>query len=167
MDGTPSSVINLGRVKWFNNKSGFGFITVTDGQNINSDIFVHHSAIQVDSEQYKYLVQGEYVEFILSNVLNSNKHQVQATNVKGIKGGKLMCETRNDMKSSKLNYKDDFQQAILNKKNLNDNGSIPKIISKLNIPKISDHQFIPNFPKYPVKRQLTNDFEHSELEFYN
>jgi len=58
----------LGRVKWFNNKAGYGFITVTDGSHSGSDIFVHHSAIGVSSEQYRYLVQGEYVEFGLSTV---------------------------------------------------------------------------------------------------
>ena len=56
----------LGRVKWFNNKAGYGFITVTDGAQSGSDIFVHHSAINVENQQYKYLVQGEYVEFDMS-----------------------------------------------------------------------------------------------------
>jgi cold shock CspA family protein len=32
-----------GRVKWFNNKAGYGFITATDGPNSGTDIFVHHS----------------------------------------------------------------------------------------------------------------------------
>ena len=58
----------IGCVKWFNNKAGYGFITVTDGSKAGSDIFVHHSSIQIDTEQYKYLVQGEYVEFSLSAV---------------------------------------------------------------------------------------------------
>lgn len=85
----------LGRVKWFNNKAGYGFITVTDGSHSGSDIFVHHSSIGVSSEQYRYLVQGEYVEFSLSTVQTGN-HQFQASSVSGIKGGKLMCETRNE-----------------------------------------------------------------------
>ena len=84
-----------GRVKWFNNKAGYGFITVTDGPKSGSDVFVHHSSIKVVSEQYKYLVQGEYVEFTLSTVAG-DKHECQATDVSGIKGGKLMCETRNE-----------------------------------------------------------------------
>ena len=41
-----------GRVKWFNNKAGYGFITVTDGSRSGSDIFVHHSSIQVENQQY-------------------------------------------------------------------------------------------------------------------
>lgn len=84
-----------GRVKWFNNKAGYGFITVTDGPKSGSDVFVHHSSVKVDAEQYKYLVQGEYIEFSLATVEN-DKHECQATNVSGIKGGKLMCETRNE-----------------------------------------------------------------------
>ena len=88
-----------GRVKWFNNKAGYGFITVTDGPKSGSDVFVHHSSIKVDSEQYKYLVQGEYIEFALSTVA-SDKHEVQASEVCGIKGGKLMCETRNETRSA-------------------------------------------------------------------
>ena len=67
---TPSAAASssdrlTGRVKWFNNKAGYGFITVTDGSRSGSDIFVHHSVIGVASQQYKYLVQGEYVEFDL------------------------------------------------------------------------------------------------------
>ena len=93
-----------GRVKWFNNKAGYGFITVTDGPKSGSDIFVHHSSVKVDSEQYKYLVQGEYIEFALSTVA-SDKHECQATDVSGIKGGKLMCETRREFKIARTSYK--------------------------------------------------------------
>lgn len=82
-----------GRVKWFNNRSGFGFITVCDeGDLKDKDIFVHWSAIKVENSQYKYLVQGEYVEF---NVVKPEKgeHEYNAVNVSGVKGGNLMCET--------------------------------------------------------------------------
>lgn len=88
----------IGRVKWFNNKAGYGFITVTDGSKAGSDIFVHHSAIKVDTEQYKYLVQGEYVEFSMM-VTTSDKHEFQAGDICGVKGGKLMCETRREFRS--------------------------------------------------------------------
>lgn len=82
-----------GKVKWFNNKAGFGFITVCDGEHSGKDIFVHYSAIQVQNSQYKYLVQGEYVDFLLVKPDNS-EHEYHAINVGGIKGGSLMCETR-------------------------------------------------------------------------
>ena len=48
---------------------------------------------QVGQEQYRYLVQGEYVEFKLCNV-KDDSHKWQAGYVKGINNGKLMCETR-------------------------------------------------------------------------
>ena len=83
----------LGQVKWFNNKAGYGFITVNDGEYAGKDIFIHYSTIHVTNSQYKYLVQGEYVEFNL--VKSSNEaHEYQATEISGIKGGPLMCETR-------------------------------------------------------------------------
>jgi len=94
----------LGRVKWFNNKAGYGFITVTDGERSGSDIFVHHSGIRVSSEQYRYLVQGEYVEFTLDATQNG-AHEVQAKNVSGIHGGLLMCETRRDFRQARQSYR--------------------------------------------------------------
>ena len=90
-----------GRVKWFNNKAGYGFITITDGDKSGTDVFVHHTKVIVSSEQYKYLVQGEYVEFELSEMSNDEKHEFQASNVRGMQGGKLMCETRNEGRASR------------------------------------------------------------------
>ena len=46
-----------GRVKWFNDQKGFGFIEVAGSQ----DVFVHHSAIQ--GEGFKSLKEGDEVEF--------------------------------------------------------------------------------------------------------
>ena len=106
---TPSSERLIGRVKWFNNKAGYGFITVTDGSRSGSDFFVHHSAIDVENQQYKYLVQGEYVEFSLVKT-TSGDHEWQATTVNGIKGGKLMCETRRDLKLARTAYKSETGQ---------------------------------------------------------
>jgi len=100
---TPSQHL-LGRVKWFNNKTGYGFITVTDGSQSGTDVFVHHSAVNVENQQYKYLVQGEYVEFDLIKT-ESEKHEWQASKVCGIKSGKLMCETRHELKLARTEYK--------------------------------------------------------------
>ena len=49
---------NTGRVKWFNDAKGFGFITPEDG---SKDCFVHHSAIQ--GSGFKSLAEGDRVEF--------------------------------------------------------------------------------------------------------
>lgn len=105
---TQSTDRFTGRVKWFNNKAGYGFITVTDGPKSGTDIFVHHSSINVSTQQYKYLVQGEYIEFTLSNVSSGN-HEFQAVDVSGIKGGQLMCETRHELRTVRTNYKDQAQ----------------------------------------------------------
>ena len=100
-ESSCEATTTTGCVKWFNNKAGYGFITVNDvGKNEPTDIFVHHTAIQVSQSQYKYLVQGEYVELTISPVDN-DKHEVQVSDVRGIKGGKLMCETRNEIRSSR------------------------------------------------------------------
>lgn len=107
---TQTSSQLIGRVKWFNNKAGYGFVTITDGEKSGTDVFVHHSSINVSSQQYKYLVQGEYIEFKLINVKNST-HECQAADVSGIKGGKLMCETRHEFKIARNNYRTTVKQT--------------------------------------------------------
>jgi len=46
-----------GKVKWFNDKKGYGFIAMEDG----TDVFIHYSSIQGDG--YKTLKEGDDVEF--------------------------------------------------------------------------------------------------------
>ena len=53
-----------GQVKWFNNKAGYGFITVSSGEHKDKDIFTHYSGIRVTNSQYKYLIQ----ESMLSSI---------------------------------------------------------------------------------------------------
>ena len=86
-----------GKVKWFNNKTGYGFIE-TD----NEETFVHHTGLTSETP-YKYLVQGEYVEYSKSSYggrttaespAGYGKNRMVAVDVTGIKRGHLMCETR-------------------------------------------------------------------------
>lgn len=87
-----------GRCKWFNNKAGYGFLTVVrsdDDSKVGTDVFAHHSGIVVSTEQYKYLVQGEYVDFQMTET-NGGQHSVQASEITGVGKGPLMCETRNE-----------------------------------------------------------------------
>lgn len=60
-----------GRVKWFNNSKGYGFISRDSG----ADVFVHHSAIQ--GEGYRSLEEGQEVEFEVTQGPKGD----QATNV--------------------------------------------------------------------------------------
>ena len=60
-----------GTVKWFNERKGYGFITLESGD----DVFVHHTSIQ--GEGFKTLNEGEVVEF---EVAPGRKGQ-QAVNV--------------------------------------------------------------------------------------
>lgn len=64
----------LGKIKWFNNEKGYGFI---EGDN-DEDIFVHYTAIKQDG--YKSLLEGQIVEYEL---LETEKG-LQAINVKEV-----------------------------------------------------------------------------------
>ena len=63
-----------GKVKWFNESKGFGFISQEDG----GDIFVHFSAIQ--STGFKTLTEGQSVSFDVAQ----GKKGLEAENVKPI-----------------------------------------------------------------------------------
>ena len=117
----------LGRVKWFNNRAGFGFISVLEGEKAGEDVFTHHSGISVDTEQYKYLVQGEYVEFEL-RASDNEEHPYQAGSVRGVKGGMLMCETRMAMRrdSNKDGQFDEKRPRTTSRRNPRRGGGGPR-----------------------------------------
>ena len=74
------------RVKWFNPKAGYGFLTDCSD---SKDVFVHHSQITTKDNVYKTLTQGEYVDF---GTTTDESGKILATNVTGVKGGPLLCE---------------------------------------------------------------------------
>jgi CspA family cold shock protein len=65
-----------GKVKWFNDQKGYGFITPEDG---SKDLFVHHSAVLMDG--FKTLAENQEVEF---ESVSSDKGP-KAANVRPVK----------------------------------------------------------------------------------
>jgi len=63
-----------GVVKWFNDAKGYGFIQ----QEVGPDIFVHHTAIQMDG--FRTLKQGQQVQF----ELNEGPKGLHAAEVTGL-----------------------------------------------------------------------------------
>lgn len=68
--------MSKGRVKWFNNEKGYGFIEY--GTKDNEDVFVHYSSIMCDG--YKTLREGSVVSFTLINTAKG----MQAIDVKEV-----------------------------------------------------------------------------------
>lgn len=95
-----------GNVKWFNKKQGYGFIHVLTGEQKGKDVFVHYSSIRSkEASDYKYLVQGEYVEFAIEKA-NKEKHEFNAVDITGICEHPTLCETRRN-----ANYREDDEGA--------------------------------------------------------
>lgn len=107
----------IGRVKWFSTRRGFGVIdTLNEDGSIEGSVFVHHTQVSVADPQYRYLVEGEYVQYTQREQTSkvdgdggesdgddgSSTHSAddgeqtkyEAVGVKGVYGGMLMCETR-------------------------------------------------------------------------
>jgi CspA family cold shock protein len=67
-------IMARGKVKWFNAKKGYGFISTTEGK----DVFVHYNEIK--SEGFKTLDEGQEVEF----EINSGPKGDHAVNVRKV-----------------------------------------------------------------------------------
>ena len=93
---------NLGRVKWFNSKLGYGFITTTlSGEDV--DIFVHQSNVRPNTSNYRTLREGEFVSL---NVSESGETR-QAIDVTGVNGGPLNCDIERNIRNSRRVRTDD------------------------------------------------------------
>ena len=84
---------NIGRIKWFNNKKGFGFLSNCE---TNEDVFIHHSGISLGEEAlssdvniFKTVIEGEYVSY---EKQIDEENRTVAKNVTGVLGGPLLCE---------------------------------------------------------------------------
>ena len=111
-----------GKVKWFNNAKGYGFIEQPGEQ----DIFVHYSAIQGDG--YKTLLQGQDVEFEVTNgPFQNNVHEINFNGNGGLESfhfadnaarAQQLIGTINDIASETGSFESQHlsQQAELDKK---------------------------------------------------
>ena len=86
----------IGRIKWFNNKKGFGFLSNCE---TNEDVFIHHTGISLGEESlnsnvniFKTVIEGEYVSY--QKKIDKEDRSV-AKNVTGVHGGPLLCENIN------------------------------------------------------------------------
>tara|TARA_B100000963_G_C22635017_1_gene677125 strand:+ start:1535 stop:1969 length:435 start_codon:yes stop_codon:yes gene_type:complete len=102
----------VGNCKWFNNKIGYGFITVMNGEHKGKDIFVHHSGVQPKNSNFKTLTKGEYISL---NIVDG-QNGLQAVDVTGVLGGPLMCDNvivhrpRQHYNNPHYNSQNPFQQ---------------------------------------------------------
>ena len=123
VSATSSTIMNTscgphtGRVKWFNKKAGYGFIKPSDGES--DDLFVYYTSIQ--SDVYRYLLDGEYVSYDISQCDEGSKHKVQATNVRGLNGDKLLCEIQNEQRSNRSNNQQTSRRSTRTRKDKDGN----------------------------------------------
>jgi cold shock CspA family protein len=84
----------IGVVKWYNMDLRYGFITVLDKNcpNNNIDIFAHKKDITTKI-RYKCLIEGEYVNFNISNT----EKGLKCINITGIDNNNLLCESNPDL----------------------------------------------------------------------
>ena len=89
IDNTKERIVggDFGQVKWFDNKLGYGFVTVLTNSHKGEDIFVHQTNVFPLETEFRTLMKGEYVSL---NVSNDDK--IQALNVTGVLGGSLRCD---------------------------------------------------------------------------
>ena len=78
-----------GTVKWFNARKGFGFITPDEG---DKDVFVHHSAIVTENDEFASLNDNDKVEFDVQQ----GEKGLEAKNVKVTEAAPYQPRERNN-----------------------------------------------------------------------
>ena len=83
----------IGKVSWFNKRSGYGFIKIISDSSIkDKEIFCHYSNIDSDND-YKHLIPGECVSLKVRYIpSNEENKQYSCENVTGLLGTKLLFE---------------------------------------------------------------------------
>ena len=118
MDNQDNSVSiekrQVGIVKWFSNKLGYGFITYTDENNVSHDVFVHHTSIKPRRTSYRTLTMGEYVEFSLAELKNNN--QKQAIDITGPANGPLLSDSVNEFRTNYRNTRPQYNNTRYNQR---------------------------------------------------
>jgi len=102
----------VGIVKWFSNKLGYGFITYSDENDVSHDVFVHHTSIKPRRTSYRTLTMGEYVEFSLAELKNND--QKQAINITGPAGGPLLSDSVNEFRTNYRNTRPQYNNNSYN-----------------------------------------------------
>jgi CspA family cold shock protein len=99
-----------GRVKWFNNKKGFGFIEIVNGADeyTGREVFIHFNNIYLQRSRYKTLYGGEYVSFHLVRA-KEDKYELEASDVRGAFGGYLRVDSEAEEKAARNTHRNQNQ----------------------------------------------------------
>lgn len=88
---TEQSSRQSGRVKWFDNRKGYGFV---NNLSNNAEVFVHHTGLKSQNGVFRTLFPGEYIEFDIFHDSQTQPYRDYAINVTGVQGGSLLCENQ-------------------------------------------------------------------------
>ena len=143
----------VGIVKWFSNKLGYGFITYDNKDNESQDVFVHHTSIKPLKTTYRTLTMGEYVEFSLAELKGND--QKQAINITGPSNGPLLSDSITE-------FRDTYKKRNTYPENIQKRNTYPENIQYKNnyVSKNSNEQKVPTSSK-----TLPNVQESKKINF--
>ncbi len=146
----------IGRVKWFNSKLGYGFITHKNGSE-ECDVFVHWSNLKLSEKEFHTLYKGEYVEFELDKcTCNTNTIGVQACKVSGPNNSQLLTTLHGDC-STYLQKADRFSH-VYNVKQL----PIEEFSNPDNFSKKAKDYYIKNNLNNNINNTYSSNFDFNE-----
>ena len=153
----------VGIVKWFSNKLGYGFITYDNKDNESQDVFVHHTSIKPLKTTYRTLTMGEYVEFSLAELKGND--QKQAINITGPSNGPLLSDSITEFRDTykkRNTYPENIQKRNTYPENIQKRNTYPENIQYKNnyVSKNSNEQKVPTSSK-----TLPNVQESKKINF--